>query len=101
MVELRQVQPDHVLEQHEGVLAGRCRAARTKRGTTWPGMWITASAACGSDATARPAGARRPGRATRLPRYGNGWPGSMASGVSTGQQRPAEVVLEEPRLLRR
>src|SRR5262245_66094415 len=55
----------------------------TKRGTTELGMCTTESVARGSaeGAVGRRATTRH---AVRLGRYGNGWPGSMASGVTTG-----------------
>ena len=55
----------------------------TKRGTTWLGMWTTVSEVWGSAlaVAARTATTRQ---SDRLARCGNGWPGSMASGVRTG-----------------
>ena len=99
VVEARQVQPDHVLEQHEGVPAGG--VGQRARSAAAPGSGCGARRArCAGRADG--AGGRerdRRGRATRLPRYGNGWPGSTASGVSTGSSVRPEVVREEALLI--
>ena len=83
VVEARQVQPDHVLEQHEDVLARAGAGSATKRGSdlardvehgeAWRGAGRGGDGPDGDDEAEGP-----------VARCGNGWPGSTASGVSTG-----------------
>ena len=83
VVEARQVQADHVLQQHEHVPAGASGSGDEAR----------QHLARDVDDRQRAVGQRRGRRrarmeatrhSERLPRYGKGWPGSTASGVSTG-----------------
>ena len=98
VVEPRQVQADHVLQQHEGVLAGRVGQRHEPRhdlardvddGERRGGQRRRRQSPDGGQDAQRPV----------APGTGTGWPGSIGQRGQHGQQRPAEVVLEEPLLL--
>src|SRR5262249_23024910 len=75
--QLRQVHANDRFQRREGVAVAAGRA--TKRGRT-PGAWTTAN-----KFSAWPGLRNRTARLSDLlSRCGNGWPGSIASGVSTG-----------------
>jgi len=57
--------------------------SETKRGTTCVGMCTTESAACGNALDVEGV-SEAIKQSERFPRWGNGWPGSIAGGVTTG-----------------